>query len=182
MSRKTNKPVFKPYIMNQGQLLPQSYDEVIEPGHLVRVVNETIEKLDLSSLEAKYKGRGTSSYHPRILLKVLVYAYCKKIYTSRKIVAAMRENIHFMWLSGGNQPDFCTINDFRGMRMKEDRGEEKPWPKPAYNVQNGTEGQSIMGYSVHGQAEDTTRLIPHLDQVRENLNGRLPKKIVADAA
>jgi transposase len=75
MRRKTNKPVFKPYIMHQGQLLPQSYDEVIEPGHLVRIVNETIEKLDLSSLEAKYRGGGTSSYHPRMLLKVLVYAY-----------------------------------------------------------------------------------------------------------
>ena len=56
--------------------------------------NETIEKLDLSSLEAKYKGGGTSSYHPRMLLKGWVYAYCKKIYTSRKIAAALRENIH----------------------------------------------------------------------------------------
>ena len=83
MSRKTNIPVFKPYIQHQAQLLPQSYDELIEAGHLVRVVNETIEKLDLGALVAKYKGGGTSSYHPKMLLKVLVYAYCKKIYTSR---------------------------------------------------------------------------------------------------
>lgn len=62
----------------------------------MRVADETIEKLDLSALEKQYKGGGTCSYHPKMLLKVLVYAYCKKIYTSRKITAALRENIHFM--------------------------------------------------------------------------------------
>jgi hypothetical protein len=68
------------------------------------------------------------------------------------------------------------------MRMKEDRGAEKPWPKPAYNVQIGTEGQFITGFSVHNRAGDTPCLIPHLEQVRKNTGGRLPKKIVADAA
>ncbi len=76
--------------MHQPQLLPASYDEMIEPGHLVRVVNDAIDKLDLSVLVAQYKGGGTSSYHPQMLLKVLVYAYCKKIYASRKIAEAMR--------------------------------------------------------------------------------------------
>jgi transposase len=90
MSRKSNVPVFKPYIQHQDYLLPRSYDELIEPGHLVRVVNDTIEQLDLSALVKQYKGGGTSSYHPRMLLKVLVYAYCKKLYTSRKIAAALR--------------------------------------------------------------------------------------------
>jgi hypothetical protein len=52
-----------------------------------------------------------------MLLKVLVYAYSKKIYSSRKIAAAVQENIHFMWLSGGNQPDLRTIIDFRESRM-----------------------------------------------------------------
>jgi hypothetical protein len=54
---------------------------------------------------------------------VLVYAYCQKIYTSRKIAAALRENIYFIWLSGGNTPDFRTINLFRGVRMKAVIGE-----------------------------------------------------------
>jgi transposase len=347
MKRKQAAPVFKPYVMNQPHLLPPSYDEMIEAEHLVRVVNRVIEQLDLSVMMAKYPGGGTSSYHPQMLLKILVYAYCKKIYSSRKIAAALRENIHFMWLSGGNQPDYRTINDFRGsrmkgiidqvfaevleylietghvklehyfadgtkieadankhkvvwakrketyqkrvrkqiqellqqieqenaeeqaeygdkdleergengpgeinseglkqrieelnqrlresnrpkqetgaerkalkklsddclprlekyeqqsevlagrssysktdpdascMRMKEDRGAEKPWPKPAYNVQVGTEGQFIVGFSMHSRAGDTTCLIPHLEQVRANLGGRLPKKVVADAA
>ncbi len=66
--------------------------------------------------------------------------------------------------------------------MKEDRGTEKPWPKPAYNVQIGTEGQFMTGFSVHNRAGDPPCLIPHLEQVRQNTGGRLPKKIVADAA
>ena len=67
------------------------------------------------------------------------------------------------------------------MRMKEDRGAERPWPKPAYNVQVGTEGQFIVGFSVHDQAGDTGCLIPHLEQVRQNTGGRLPQNVVADA-
>jgi len=67
----------------------------------------------------QYKGGGTSSYHPRMMLKVLVYAYAQLIYTSRQIAKALRENVTFMWLSGGNRPDFRTLNRFRGGRMKE---------------------------------------------------------------
>lgn len=347
MKRKPAAPVFKPYTMAQPQLLPPSLDELIEPEHVVRVVNTAIEQLVLRPLLAQYQGGGTSSYHPQMLLKVLVYAYCSKIYSSRRIAAALRENIHFMWLSGGNRPDFRTINDFRGqrmkdvidavfaevlqylieagyvqlehyfvdgtkvaadanqhkvvwakrtaryqqrvheqiaellhqieqvnadeqaeygeadleargpagggprdagqlkariaqlnqrlrerahpepaaaaaekvlkkletdclprlekyeqqtetlagrssyaktdpdatcMRMKEDRGAERPWPKPAYNVQLGTEGQFIVGFSVHDQAGDTGCLIPHLAQVQQNTAGRLPQNVVADAA
>jgi len=349
--RKPAFPVFKPYVMNQVALLPPSYEELIPENHLVRVVNEAIEKIDLSALLAQYEGGGTSSYHPKMMLKVMVYAYSQKLYSSRKIAKALRENIYFMWISGGNRPDFRTLNDFRGsrmkpvidevfgavleyligqghvkleqyfvdgtkigadanqhkvvwakrkehyqkrvrkqigellkqieqanedeqeqygdddleelgekspedvnserlkkkiaelnqrlraqiqkkpedgsgkrkaarqalkkletdclprlakyeqqsqtlagrssysqtdpdassMRMKEDRGAERPWPKPAYNVQIGTAGQFIVGFSLHQRAGDTACLIPHLEQVRKNL-GRLPKKIVADAA
>ena len=104
--------------MNQMHLMPVSYEEKIPTGHLVRLVNEAIEALDLEVLLAQYEGGGTSSYHPKMMLKVLVYAYCKKIYTSRKIAEALEENIHFMWLSGEQTPDFRTLNDFRGKRMK----------------------------------------------------------------
>jgi transposase len=119
MENKHGKVTFKPYQQNQPMLLPPSFDELIPQGHLVRIINEFVESIDLSVLEATYKGGGTSSYHPKMLLKVLVYAYVKKIYSSRQIAAALRENIHFMWLSGGNRPDFRTINRFRGKRLTE---------------------------------------------------------------
>ena len=71
-----------------------------------------------------------------------------------------------------------TDPDASCMRMKEDRGAEKPRPKPAYNVQIGTEGQFIVGFSVHGRAGDTACLIPHLEDLRTHL-GCLPKNIAS---
>jgi hypothetical protein len=270
-----------------------------------------------------------------MMLKVLVYAYTQRIYSSRQIAKALRENVNFMWLSGGNRPDFRTLNAFRGekmkgvieevftsvlellveegyvklenyfvdgskveananrhkvvwaksrakyqqrlrekvkelleeidavneaeneaygdedleelggggeidaeklekkiaelnqrlkeqpedkklakavkvmekdylprekryeeqerklagrrsysktdedatfFRMKEDRGAEKPLPKPAYNVQTGTEGQFVVGFSLHQRAGDTTCLIPHLEGVKAHLSAIARRK------
>jgi transposase len=114
-----SKQVFKPYHQQQVMLLPPSLDDLIPPKHLVRVVNETIDQLDIEPLIATYKGDGTSAYHPVMLLKVLVYAYLTTTYASRMIAKALHENIHFMWLSGMSHPDFRTINTFRSSRLKE---------------------------------------------------------------
>lgn len=327
--RKAAYPVFKSYTMGQASLIPPSWDELIPAKHMVRVVNRAIESINLEPLLKKYKGGGTSSYHPVMLLKVLVYAYSQRIYSSRQIGKAVRENVNFLWLSGGNQPDYRTINGFRGermkgvieevftlvlellveegyvkledyfvdgtkieadanrhkvvwaksrakyesrlrekvkellkeidavneaenaeygdkdleemggeggeidaeklgkktaelnqrlkeqpedkelakavkkmetdylprqkryeeqerklagrnsysktdedatfMRMKEDRGAKEPLPKPAYNIQTGTEGQFVVGFSLHQRTGDTNCLIPHLEGVRSNL-------------
>lgn len=115
----SKKVVFKRYVQNQPMLLPPSYEDLIPEQHPVRVVNEIIERIEISELEQSYKGGGTSSYHPRLLLKVLIYGYLRNIYSSRKIEQALTENIHFMWLAGGSKPDHNTINDFRGKRLKE---------------------------------------------------------------
>lgn len=114
------KIVFKELTSNQNVLFPVSLSEKIAPNHPVRIVNSVVDALDISSLLSSYKGGGTSSYHPRMMLKVLFYAYLNNIYSCRKIEKALQENIHFMWLSGNSTPDFRTINDFRGKRLKED--------------------------------------------------------------
>jgi transposase len=101
-TRKQAAPVFKPYVMNQIALMPPSYDEKMPSDHLVGVVNQAIENLNLDPLLRQYTGGGTSSYHPKMMLRILIYGYCKKIYTSRRIAAAVRENIHFMWIAGEN--------------------------------------------------------------------------------
>lgn len=116
---KHKQITFKPYSMEQLSLLPASLDELIPEHHLVRVVNRVVDELEIGPLLAKYKGGGTSSYHPRMMLKVIVYAYTQKIYSSRKIEKALWENVGFMWISGGNKPDFHTINNFRGDTLKE---------------------------------------------------------------
>ena len=100
-------------------LLPPSIDELIEVNHPVRTVNSVIDSIDLSELLKAYKGGGTSSYHPRMLLKVLVYSYLSNTYSSRKIEEGLKSNIHFMYLAGMQQPDHNTINRFRSERLKE---------------------------------------------------------------
>jgi len=115
---ENKKVTFKEYQMGQPLLLPPNLEELIPEKHLVRVINRVIETMDLSEIINGYKGGGTSSYHPKMLLKVIVYAYAVKIYSGRQIAKAIRENINFMWLSGGNRPDFRTINRFRGERLK----------------------------------------------------------------
>jgi transposase len=94
MKRKPSTPVFKPYVMNQVALMPSSYNEKITADHLVRVVNDAVEKIDLSSLLAQYPGGGRSIYHPKMLLKVLVYAYAEKVYLSQRIANPLRKNIY----------------------------------------------------------------------------------------
>ena len=114
-----SKPVFRPYNQHQGMLLPPSLEEMIKPNHPVRTINAIIDSLDIDTLLAKYKGGGVASYHPRMLLKVLVYAYVSNVYSSRKIEEACSQNIHFLWLSGMQYPDHHTINRFRSERLKD---------------------------------------------------------------
>lgn len=117
MQNIRTKVVFKDYSPNQILLLPPSLEEMIEPDHPVRVVNQVIDSLDIDLLIKKYKGGGCSSYHPRLLLKALVYGYLTNNYSSRKIEQALKQNINFMWLSAMSYPDHNTINRFRCDRL-----------------------------------------------------------------
>ena len=115
-----SKVVFKDYNPKQNFLLPPSLEELIEANHPVRTVSDVIDGLDLECLIKNYKPGGTSSYHPRMLLKVLVYGYLCNIFSSRRLEEALKQNIHFMWLSGMGRPDHNTINRFRSERLKEE--------------------------------------------------------------
>jgi transposase len=112
------KPLFKAYQQNQVYLFPPSLEDMIAANHPVRVVNEVIDRIDIDVIIKKYKGGGTTSYHPRMLLKVLVYGYLNNVYSSRRIEACTKENIYFMWLAGMSQPDHHTINRFRSERLR----------------------------------------------------------------
>lgn len=110
---------FKELTSGQAVLFPQSLDERIPSNHPVRIVNQVVDRVNIDNLLSTYKGGGTSSFHPRMMLKVLFYSYFNNTYSCRKIAAALEENIHFMWLSGNNTPDFRTINEFRSNRLKD---------------------------------------------------------------
>jgi transposase len=112
---------FIEYDQSQGILFPNHLSDWIPANHLVRVVNHMIDQIDISPIISLYKPGGRPAYHPRMMLKVLIYSYCEKIYSSRKIEKALHENINFMWLSGFQKPDFRSINHFRrkiGVRLK----------------------------------------------------------------
>ena len=109
---------FKEYNQNQVVLFPPSIDSLIPEDSPVRLVNHIVDELDLSQINFGYKGCGTSSYHPRMLLKVLFYGYLNNVYSCRKIESQLEQNIHYIWLSGNQHPNFRTINNFRSLRLK----------------------------------------------------------------
>ncbi len=110
--------MFKPCRQYRPMLLPPDLSDIINDNHLVRVVDSVIDAIDTHKLYSLYPGGGTSAYDPKMMLKVMVYAYTTDIYSSRKIKKATRENIHFMWLSGMCPLDHMTINRFRSERIR----------------------------------------------------------------
>lgn len=111
--------VFKEYDRDQATFLPPCLDELIESTHMVRFVDHVIDQMDLDPILSTYKGGGTSSYHPRMMLKVVVYGYVERTCSCRAIAKAVAERIPFMWLAAGQRPDFRTINNFRKQRLPE---------------------------------------------------------------
>ena len=109
--------IFEPYDPDQASLFPASPTDWLPDGHLAYFVSDTVEALDLSDFVAKYSarddGRGSLAYHPRMLLKVLVYAYAVGIFSSRKIAQSIDDLVALRYLAGGNRPSHRTISRFR---------------------------------------------------------------------
>ena len=105
---------FRPYEPDQLLLLPPALSDWIPERHLSRFVAEVVDGLDLCAIEDGYdEERGYPPYHPRMMVKVLLYAYATGTYSSRRIEAKLQDSVAFRFLAAGNQPDFRTISDFR---------------------------------------------------------------------
>ena len=111
------KVVYKSYNRNEGSLFPVYLSDMVPAEHPARVVDAVVDGLDLTELERTYKGGGTSSYSPRAMLKVIIYAYLSNVYSGRQIAKMWQESIIYMWLGGTLIPDFRTINNFRSRRL-----------------------------------------------------------------
>ena len=109
---------FKHYNQNQLVLFPYSFEDLIPENHPVRIVNDILEKVNIDPLLKAYSKEGNPSYHPVMMLKVMVFAYMNNIYSSRKIEKALRENINFMWLSNMSIVDHNTVNRFRTHKLE----------------------------------------------------------------
>ena len=111
------KVVYKSYNQNDNLLFPHCIGDFIPENDPVRVLDAIVEHLDISAIEATYKGGGASSFAPRMLLKVVLYAYLQNIYSGRKMEKLLKRDVNFMWLSGMQRPDYNTINLFRKNRL-----------------------------------------------------------------
>jgi transposase len=111
---------FRPYDPEQTFLMPASMKEWLPPDHLAYFISDVVDQLDLSKIMDRYAGeeRGYPPYHPRMMVKVLLYAYCIGVPSSRKIGGRLEEDIAFRVLVANNTPDFRTISDFRKEHLK----------------------------------------------------------------
>jgi len=106
---------YRPYVPEQDLLLPPSLRDWLPEDHLAYFVSDLVDHLDLSAIMKVYEeeDRGYPPYHPVMMTKVLVYAYCVGVFSSRRIQRRLCEDIPFRVLAAGNAPDFRTIADFR---------------------------------------------------------------------
>jgi transposase len=110
---------YRPYRPDQMLLLPPSLHDWLPEGHLVYFVSDVVDQLDLSKIESIYErdDRGQPPYNPRMMTKILVYAYCVGVFSSRRIQKRLVEDVPLRVLAAGNQPDFRTISDFRKIHL-----------------------------------------------------------------
>ena len=105
---------FRPYDPQQQLLLPAALQEWLPEDHLAYFISDVVDQLDLSAITARYEEqRGGPPYHPRMLVKVLLYGYCNGVASSRRIARRLHEDIVFRVLAANNTPDFRTVSDFR---------------------------------------------------------------------
>lgn len=112
---------FRPYQPDQGFLMPVSMRDWLPDDHMVFFLSDVVDHLDLSVIMRRYtrEERGYPPYHPVMMVKVLLYAYCIGVPSSRKIAKRLEEDVAFRVLAANNTPDFRTISDFRQDHLRD---------------------------------------------------------------
>jgi len=110
---------FKPYLLDQQLLLPPDMRDWLSEGHLASFISDVVDALDLSAIFAAYdRRRGQPPYHPVMMVKLLLYAYCSGKPSSRKIERATYENVAYRVLTADQHPDHATIAAFRKRHLR----------------------------------------------------------------
>jgi len=104
---------FRPIDRYTPYLLPPSVEDWLPERHLARFVVEIIDQLDLSAMSGAYRGSGSASYHPRLLVALLVYGYATSVFSSRKLERATYDSVAFRFVAANQHPDHDTIAAFR---------------------------------------------------------------------
>lgn len=111
---------YRPYHPRQMLILPPSLQDWLPEDHLAYFLEDLVEHFDLQTIEETYEDelRGGPPYHPAMMVKLLLYAYCTGVYSSRRIATHVHEDVAFRVLAAGNAPDFRTINEFRRRHLE----------------------------------------------------------------
>jgi transposase len=109
--------MFKKYDQKQQFLLPLSLEDFIAEDHIGRILNDIIDAIDITTIESKYSEEGCPAYHPRLLIKILLYGYMINIRSSREIFKMTHTDTAFMYLAAMQHPDFRTICRFRSSHL-----------------------------------------------------------------
>jgi transposase len=181
---------FRPYVPEQDLLLPPSLQEWLPENHLAFFVSDLIDQLDLSAITAVYEDeeRGYPPYHPVMLTKVLVYAYCVGVFSSRKIQARLIEDVAFRVLAAGNEPDFRTIADFRKTHLTALRGFFEQVLRLARELgaprvgRVALDGSKIKASASKHKAMSYGRMGEKQRQLRDEVKSLLAQAEAADAA
>lgn len=110
---------YKAYDQNVEIELPLHLGNLVKENALVQIINELVESIEGSRLDAYYSEKGSPAYYPKMLMKVWIYGYCTQVYTSRPLAQKLRADLCFMWLAGGQCPCFKTLSAFRSVRMRQ---------------------------------------------------------------
>jgi transposase len=113
---------FRPIDRDTGFLLPPPVDEWLPKKHLARFVVEVIDGLDLRAMSGSYRGSGSASYHPALLLGILVYGYATGVFSSRQLERASDDSVALRVIAANEPPDHDTIAAFRRRFLKEIEG------------------------------------------------------------
>ena len=107
--------VYRPYEPNQMLLTPPSLREWLPDNHLALFISDVVDQMDIGAIQDRHEKelRGYPPFHPRMMLKILVYGYCVGVRSSRKLAKRVEEDIAFRYLAAGNMPRFRTIAEFR---------------------------------------------------------------------
>lgn len=113
---------FRPINRQTDYLFPPSMNDWLPEKHLARFVVETVEELDLTRFVSAYRGTGSASYHPALLLSLLIYGYATGVFASRKIERATHDSVAFRYIAADSHPDHDTLATFRRRFLKEIEG------------------------------------------------------------
>ena len=181
---------YRPYLPEQDFLLPPSPRDWLPEDHLVYFVSDLIDQLDLSAITTAYEDeeRGYPPYHPVMLTKVLVYAYCVGVFSSRRIQRRVVEDVGFRVLAAGNEPDFRTIADFRKRHLAALKGFFEQVLRLARELgaprvgRVALDGSKVKANASKHKAMSYGRMGEKQQQLRDEVKELLAKAEAADAA